>query len=113
MFYSKKDRQTLSMIDGAVYEATGYDRHSYESDARDRNSSVARAFWVYEVYNRTMLGQYAIADIIKLNQSNVGRAIKNVKKWIGSPKKYPREYQVYKSIKDEIQSRVMETGVKG
>lgn len=108
MFLSKKDRMILKSIDGAVFENTGFDRHSYMLESNDRNATISRAISMYEIYKRTLLTTTEIAEMFNRHHSNVVRALKNVELWSRRPKTYPRQNEIFKKIHNEIESRIME-----
>lgn len=101
MYIPKRDREVIKRIEHCINLVTGIDKDVYlDTRKMNRENKVLRYTWIYEVYNRTLLGTVAISELIGRNQSNVTRAIQAVNDWKKNTRK--KEYILYKEISNEI-----------
>jgi hypothetical protein len=108
-YITKRDRETMRLIEAVINEFTGYDKDYYlDMDRMGLSDRVMRYAWIYEVYSRTMLDQIQLSETMGRNQSNISRAIANAEQWIKKPKnKYHKQL---KNIHNEIERRILERG---
>lgn len=106
-YITKRDREVIRIVEAVINEVTGYDKDYYlDMDRMKLKDRVMRYAWIYEVYQRTMLEQTDMSNVLNRNQSNISRAIANADQWLKKPSsKYHKQF---KKIHNEIERRILE-----
>ena len=108
-YIPKKDRNSIKLIERCINEVTGQDKDSYLDTRRmNRANRVLRYTWIYEVYNLTLLSVTDISEMIDRNQSNVTRALQEVKRWKSKKtKEYYHFIEIHNKITNEIIKQII------
>lgn len=108
-YITKKDRDTIRIIERCINKVTGYDKDYYlNSDSLKCRDRVMRYAWIYEIYTRTLLKQDELSELSGIYQPTISKSCSKAKIWI---KKGENKYQKQLiQIHNEIERAILERG---
>ncbi len=108
-YITKKDRETIRLIENCINKVTGYDKDYYlNTKTLKHKDRVLRYAWIYEIYTRTLLHQQEMSELGGIIQSNISKGCTIAKKWMSKGEtKYQKQLI---EIHNEIERAILERG---